>query len=126
MKVKQLDLSLLKSPDACEKKEEVREQIDKIDKAILELFALRFEYVKSIVRFKNDRDEVIAQGRKDQVINDRSDWAEELGLDGQTFGDIYRLLIDSNIKKEMELLSKMKIVKELNHRNNIVWCIKKR
>lgn len=96
----------LKKPEECTKKEEVRDEIDRIDKTIIDLFALRFEYVKAIVRFKQDRDAIVAQDRKDHVIEKRAEWAKELGLDEKTFAEIYRILIDSNIEKEMDLLEK--------------------
>ena len=98
-----IELNLLNTPAGCTSKEEVRDEIDRIDRTILELFALRFEYVKAIVQFKADKDAVVAQDRKDQVIARRAQWAKELGLDEQTFADMYRLLIDSNIQKEMDL-----------------------
>jgi len=101
-----LELKLLKSPKACVTKEDVRDEIDRIDKAIVELFAMRFDYVKAIVKFKKDRNQVVAQERKDHVIQERAKWASEKGLDEQTFADMFRLLIDSNINKEMTLLEK--------------------
>lgn len=103
-----MELEILKKPEECTKKEEVRDEIDRIDRTILELFALRFEYVKRIVDFKQDHQSVVAQDRKDHVIEKRSEWARELGLDDKTFAEMYRLLIDSNIEKEMELLLKNK------------------
>lgn len=108
MSFKGMDLNLQKTPAECIKKEEVRDEIDRIDKAIIELFALRFEYVKAIVQFKQDKDAVVAQDRKDHVIAQRGEWANALGLDAQTFADMFRLLVDSNIQKELELLEKSK------------------
>ncbi len=108
MSFKGMDLNLQKTPAECIKKEEVRDEIDRIDKAIIELFALRFEYVKAIVQFKQDKDAVVAQDRKDHVIAQRGEWAKALGLDAQTFADMFRLLVDSNIQKELELLEKSK------------------
>lgn len=101
-----MNLNLERKPQDCTKKEEVRDEIDRIDKTILDLFALRFEYVKAIVQFKKDKDSVVAQDRKDHVIEKRAAWAKDLGLDEKTFASIYRILIDSNIEKEMELLNK--------------------
>jgi isochorismate pyruvate lyase len=101
-----MDLNIVKKPHECCKKEDVRDEIDRIDRQILDLFALRFEYVKAIVKFKSDKDAVIAQDRKDHVINQRAQWAKELGLDEQTFSAMFKILIDSNIEKEMELLKK--------------------
>ncbi|MBN2167409.1 MAG: chorismate mutase [Marinilabiliaceae bacterium] len=99
-----IELKLQKTPNECTAKEDVRNEIDRIDKQILDLFALRFEYVKAIVAFKRDKESVVAQGRKDHVINQRAAWAKELGLDEDTFAEMFRILIDSNIKKEMDLL----------------------
>ena len=103
-----MELKILKKPEECLKKEEVRDEIDRIDRTILDLFALRFQYVTKIVEFKKDRDAVVAQDRKDHVIEKRAEWARELGLDDKTFAEIYRILIDSNIEKEMDLLQKNK------------------
>ena len=96
--------SLIKSPSECNSKEEIRQQIDAIDKEIISLFAKRFEYVGEIVKFKNDVESVVAQERKDQVIKERGEWAEKHGLDKNTFEQIYRFLVDHNIGKELEIL----------------------
>ncbi len=91
-------------PVDCVSKEEIREQIDRIDMEIISLFSKRFDYVREIVKFKTDSESVVAQSRKDEVIDLRGKWAEEAGLDKSTFEAMYRLLIDSNIQKEMESL----------------------
>ena len=78
-------------------------QIDQIDREIISLFALRFQYVSEIVKFKSDTESIIALNRKNEVIESRGKWAEEQGLDKHTFEKIYRLLIDHNIKKEIEI-----------------------
>jgi isochorismate pyruvate lyase len=101
-----MDLNIVKKPHECTSKDDVRDEIDRIDRRILELFALRFEYVKAIVQFKQDSESVVALERKELVINQRAQWAKELGLDEITFASMYRLLVDSNIEKEMELLKK--------------------
>ncbi len=95
---------IFKEPKNCHSLEEVRNVIDNIDEHIISLFAERHKYVEEIVRFKNDKDAVIAQERKEQVILDRKNWAAEKGLNADTFEKIYTLLIDSNIKHELELL----------------------
>lgn len=95
---------IFKEPKDCHSLEEVRNVIDKIDEHIISLFSERHKYVEEIVRFKNDKDAVIAQERKEQVILDRKNWAAEKGLNADTFEKIYTLLINSNIKHELELL----------------------
>jgi isochorismate pyruvate lyase len=93
----------IKKPYDCNNKEEIREQIDKIDREIIQLFALRNSYVVEIVKYKPDEESVVAKDRKNEVIQQRSDWAERAGLNKQTFENIYRLLIENNISKEMEI-----------------------
>ena len=95
---------IVKEPKECNSLEEVRNEIDKIDEYIISLFSVRHTFVEEIVRFKHDKDAIIAQDRKDQVILQRKEWAELKGLNGDTFEKIYTLLVDSNIKHEMELL----------------------
>lgn len=95
---------ILKKPKDCQSLEEVRNEIDKIDEHIISLFSERHKYVEEIVRFKHDKDAVIAQERKDQVILQRKKWALESGLNANTFEKIYTLLVESNIKHELELL----------------------
>lgn len=98
----------LKYPKQCHSAEEVRNQIDKIDRQIVELFAVRHSYIEEIVRFKNDEEGIIARDRKKQVIQDRRKWASENGLDADTFEKMYLLLIDNNIQHELELLKRKK------------------
>lgn len=89
----------------CQSKEEIRDQIDIIDQQLIQLFAKRYEYVKEIVKHKEKtEDAIVDQIRKDHVIEQRSKWAEEIGLDKQAFADLFRYLIEHNISKEMEIL----------------------
>lgn len=97
-------VNLTKKPSECNCKNEIRMQIDEIDKEIIKLFALRFGYVSEIVKYKSDVESVVAQHRKDHVIKERGEWAENHGLDKETFEQIYRFLVDHNIGKELEIL----------------------
>lgn len=94
----------LKKPEECISAKEVRDEIDKIDKQIMALYGERHKYIEEIVRFKNDKNGIIAHDRKKQVIQDRRIWAKENGLDADTFEKIYNLLIENNIKRELEIL----------------------
>ena len=94
------------NPSECTSKDEIREQIDRIDQEIIALFGLRFQYVSEIVKFKTDVQSVIARDRKDHVIKERGEWAEKHGLDKNTFEQIFRFLVDHNIGKELEILER--------------------
>ena len=106
-----IDLNLTKSPTECASKEDIRWQIDLIDQEIIKLFGLRFQYVSEIVKFKKDPESVVAQERKNLVIQQRGEWAEANGLDKATFEEIYRFLVDHNISKELEILNSKEVKK---------------
>lgn len=94
-----------KRADKCRSKEEIREQIDRVDARLIELFAERYGYVKEITKFKeNTADEIIASERRQKVISQRSEWAEKLGLDRAFFADLFTQLIEHNTKLEFEIL----------------------
>lgn len=93
-----------KSPAECCSAEEIRNEIDKIDYQIIRLYGERHKYIEEIVRFKNDEEGIIAHDRKKQVLSDRRKWAAENGLDPDTFEKMYILLIENNIKRELEIL----------------------
>lgn len=95
-------------PEQCTDITEVRNEIDSIDRAILELFALRYDYVKHIVNFKSNREGIVAKERQNEVFENRRKWASELGLDPDLFEEIYKTLIDFNVNKEMQLFEKRK------------------
>lgn len=96
----------LKKPEDCLSAEDVRNEIDKIDHQIMMLYGERHKFVEGIVRFKHDEESIIAHDRKKQVLHDRRKWAEENGLDADTFEKMYILLIENNIKRELEILNK--------------------
>lgn len=101
-------LKLVKTPSECTCKEDIRAQIDTIDQEIIALFGQRFQYVSEIVKYKNDAESVVAQDRKEHVIKVRGEWAENHGLDKETFQQIFRFLVDHNIGKELEILQMKK------------------
>ncbi|MDP4202074.1 MAG: chorismate mutase [Bacteroidota bacterium] len=97
-------MKLSKLPSECASKEDIRSQIDAIDREIITLFSQRFQYVKEIVKFKTDAAGVVAEDRRNEVIRVRGEWAQELGLDKEAFEQVYAILIEYFIKEEMKLL----------------------
>jgi isochorismate pyruvate lyase len=95
---------IAKKPNDCKTVDEIRKEIDKIDKHIILLFSERHKYVEEIVKFKHDEAGIVAQERKSQVIDQRRNWAAENGLNPDTFEKIYTLLVESNIEHELEIL----------------------
>lgn len=98
-----LELKGLLPPSECKGKEDIREQIDSIDRLVLKALGIRYKYVKEIVKYKEKNyASVKAQDRYDQVLEKRREWATENGLDPQVVENIYKELIHYFIEEEMK------------------------
>jgi isochorismate pyruvate lyase len=64
----------------------------------------RAGYVRQVVKFKQTVEEVRAPIRYAEVMRRRREMAEAAGLNPDVIERMYRLLVDSFIKEEMELL----------------------
>lgn len=93
---------------ACNSLAEVREEIDKIDDQIIELIAIRNNYIKQAARFKNTIDEVKAPERIDAVIQRLRRKALELDLSPNLVADLYHMMIDEMVETEIAELRNAK------------------
>lgn len=93
----------MKKPESCKNIAEIRESIDEIDYQIMNLYSLRYGFVKEIVKFKTDETSVIAENRQNEVIAQRRVWAVEFGLDPDLFEKMYWTLMHFNVQKELEI-----------------------
>lgn len=93
----------MKEAKDCQNIHEIRSGIDKIDYQILELFQKRLEYVREIVKFKTNQEGIVARDRQLEVFRKRREWAQKLELDPDLYEEIYKMLINWNVKKEMEI-----------------------
>lgn len=93
-----------RQPEECTCIEHVRQEIDAIDSTIINLLAQRFAYVREVVKYKgSDHASIEANDRRQQVIQCRSQWAEELGLSPEVIGDIWDRLIAYFIEEEKKI-----------------------
>ena len=93
-----------KKPSECTNITEVRNEIDNIDKVIVTLLSERFQYVKEVVKYKaNTPDSIVASDRRNVVLQQRRQWAEEQGLDPNVIEEIYTRLIQYFISEEMKI-----------------------
>ncbi|MBQ0072613.1 MAG: chorismate mutase [Prevotella sp.] len=94
-----------KKPSECTNITDVRNEIDNIDKVIIDLLANRFEYVKEVVKYKEKTpDSIVANDRRNAVLQCRRQWAQEKGLNPDVIEEIYVKLIDYFIGEEMEIM----------------------
>jgi isochorismate pyruvate lyase len=81
--------------------EEVRTNIDRVDRQIVALLAERQYFVKNAVRFKKSTDDVKAPARVEAVIAKVRNLATESNLDPGIAESIYRTMIDCFINNEL-------------------------
>lgn len=94
-----------KFPQECTNIDEVRAEIDNIDKVIIRLLSQRFEYVREVVKYKEGTTKGIeAPVRRAAVIETRREWAQQAGLNPDVIGDIYNKLIEYFIEEEKKQL----------------------
>ena len=84
--------------------EEIRQEIDEVDHAIISLIRKRFSFIREIIRYKKDIDEVYAKKRYHEVISERRKFATDNNLNPDLIESIYRILMDYSIKQQLELL----------------------
>ena len=85
----------------CNSIEEVRSNIDRIDRQIVILLAERGRYVKQAARLKESTDDVQAPQRVEQVIAKVTALSQELGANSSITEQVYRAMISGFISAEM-------------------------
>lgn len=85
----------------CESLDDVRTQIDRLDRAIVELLAERGQYVRQAARFKKTSADVQAPKRVEQVIAKVRALAGEFGGDAEVVERVYRAMIAAFTGAEM-------------------------
>jgi isochorismate pyruvate lyase len=96
----------MKLPEECDTITDIRNEIDTLDRQIIEIIGKRFMYVKEIVRFKSNEEDVIAQKRYEEVLLKRREWAKNQNLNPEIIENVYKMLIQYFIDEQMKLLKK--------------------
>lgn len=86
--------------EECASLAEVRANIDRIDRQIVDLLAERIGYVKQAPRFKSSADQVRIEERIEEVVSNVTARARECGACPQLVERVYRELIDAHIDLE--------------------------
>lgn len=85
----------------CNSLEEVRANIDRLDRQIVGLLGERGEYVKQAARFKTTTDDVKAPQRVEQVISKVIALSAEMGANPTVCESVYRAMIAAFINAEL-------------------------
>jgi isochorismate pyruvate lyase len=94
-----------KQPAECETKEDVRAEIDRVDQALLALFAERHRYVTRMAQIKTDPHEARDPVRIEAIIEKLRTRSLALDLDEDQAELIWRTLIDWNINYEKGIIA---------------------
>lgn len=82
--------------------DEIRANIDKLDKEIVNLLSKRGEFVKQAAKFKSNAANVKDSKRLEQIIEKVTSYAQEIDFDPFTIEIIYRNMIEAFIRLEMK------------------------
>ena len=89
-------------PNECSSLEEIRENIDLIDREIVSLLVKRGKYVMQAVKFKKSIAKVEDQARINYIITKVTAYAREMNFNSNIIEQIYRFLIQVYIQLEKE------------------------
>jgi len=85
----------------CKTLEELRKEVDKVDEKIVELIAVRNDYIKQAAKFKHTVDEIKADDRIEDVLNHVRHKALTLGVSPNMVVEIYKKMIDDMVETEI-------------------------
>jgi isochorismate pyruvate lyase len=92
----------MKNPDECANIHEVRDEIDIIDREVIEALSKRFQYVIAAARFKTSEASVRSPDRFQAMLQQRREWAQESGLNPDVVENLYRDLVNYYIEEELK------------------------
>ncbi len=86
--------------------EDLRRQIDRIDREIVEVLTNRMAVVEQIGRYKKEKNVAIFQRDRWQKISDtRNKWGENMGMSEGFLESIYKLIHDESIRKQNQIFN---------------------
>lgn len=92
----------MKTPDECLNMQDIRLEIDGIDRQIIASLSKRFAYVKAASKFKTSETSVKAPERVKLMLQQRRIWAEEEGLNPDVIEKLYQDLVNYFIQAELK------------------------
>lgn len=91
----------------CSSLDEVRREIDRLDRQLVALLAERAEYVRQAAGFKTDRHDVVVPERIEAIVLKVRHDALEEGTDPDLVEKIFRAMIDAFIIHEVKTWREM-------------------
>jgi isochorismate pyruvate lyase len=95
----------------CTSMDEVRAEIDALDRAIVALLADRLHYIDEAARLKASRDHVRDEARIADVLQKVRGEAERLGTDSEVVAKAYAALVEASIDHEFVVFDRLRKVR---------------
>ena len=92
----------MKQPEECSNIQDVRVELDYIDRQIIAAIGQRFQYVKAASKFKTSETGVKAPERLKSMLRERRIWAEEECLNTDIIEKLFQDLVDYFIAEELK------------------------
>jgi isochorismate pyruvate lyase len=89
-------------PEQCTTLDEVRAEIDRIDRGIVEAIGKRRRYVMAAAKFKSSASAVAAPERLARMLEMRRQWAAEENLNPDAIEKLYLDLVNHFIEEELQ------------------------
>src|SRR5688572_28374943 len=93
------------TPAECATREDIRREIDRLDRALVDLLVERFGYIQRMVELKRDPEEARIDARVDDVLAKVAALAERRGLDVDLARDLWTHLMNWNIEWERRAIA---------------------
>ena len=88
-------------PEDCTTMTEVRRGVDALDRALVDMLATRFGYMRAAARIKPERGMVRDEARKAAVIAQAVAHAEQAGAPADVMADLWERLVEASIGYEL-------------------------
>lgn len=95
-------MTIMKQPEECLNMQDIRTEIDAIDRQVIQLLGKRFDYVKAAAPFKTSETGVKAPERFKTMLLQRREWAVAAGLSPEAIEKMYFDLVTHFIEEELK------------------------
>jgi isochorismate pyruvate lyase len=96
---------VIMTPAECLTREDIRREIDRLDRALIDLLVERFGYIQRMAEIKQDPAEARIDSRVSDVLSKVTRLARERGLDADLASDLWTTLMDWNIEWERQAIA---------------------
>lgn len=96
-------------PDQCRTMSEVRAGVDATDRALGELLATRFGYMRAAARIKPERSHVRDEPRKAAVIANAVAHARDNGWPPEAAAKLWEVLVEASIAYELDRFDEARV-----------------